>query len=1043
MPSYIVTEPNTGKRLKLTGDVPPTEQELDKIFSEYNNNPTTQADPFEGQEVKPQVGIGENLFRTVGGAVRDTAQATTELIEDAGSLVGANFDIPDLAKVPEPTYTGGKFLRNIGGYLIPYVGLSKATKGIKAVTTPQKVAKTTALGSTAEQFAFSPDEERLSNFIQQYPSLQNPVTEYLQADPDDTTAEARFKMALEGTGLSLGIEGILKAAKGLKTNKVSNNQPIKTIDEKLPEQTEAQKVEPTLETTKSDIELQEPVTLKTEKKSNLVENIDTLSKPLDEVIVQPRKVESGFLGKHYQKVADEVIDYTKKRFGGYQPLGKLKDQDKYLTLRGMTSGKLAEVKELSKNIYDNFSKLNPLENANVYKYLTKKADINSIQSPLARQQAKELREGIDKVGENLVEAGILSKEVVNEGAGEYLPKVYLKYLNKQSRMGYTKKRKDLDEATKNFLGEIEDVALLGSKAIEEPMSDIVRYGFFKKISEDPNWTFQPGLVKFNNQNVSPVWLKGEQDRIAKEIRDGLRPKSDEKIIKEIDKSIDEANLNIDKADLKTFTKMPESKHYGKLKGAYVKKEIYDDIALAGQFSNPNSGFVQQIFGDSGYATEATKFWKMSKVALNPPTQIRNALSNVILLNLSGMKWRNIPTRLLQAMDDARKAGPYTQIAKKYGAINSTFSKQEMVEINKAYLKAKAKASGKFLDRTKYIAGSIADTASNAYQAIETIGKTAKIIDEMAKGVDEATAALKAQETLFDYSLVPPSVRYARNAPIGMPFVTFYYKVLPNLLETAIRYPERYAPYLAVPYGIHALIANYNDVSMEDFEKLKKALPEYLRDNNSALALPVKDEQGRWQFLDYSYFMPWGMFTGTVNNLKDQEFGELLKDTGALGGPVTSMVSALLTGVDAFTGRKIVNDYDPPAKQIADSMLYIYRLAAPTWLTDIGFAGRLKQAIDKDVNRFGEQATTIPQAMGRLVGFNIYPIDPELSRAENIKFMKQEIQGIKSRRTRVLKNPNLTNEERNNIAKKYAEQIQSRADQLIKYAEESEIPEQLK
>jgi hypothetical protein len=48
-------------------------------------------DPFKVQQAKPGVGFTENLKRTLVGAARDTAQATTELIED---ITGA--DIPDL-----------------------------------------------------------------------------------------------------------------------------------------------------------------------------------------------------------------------------------------------------------------------------------------------------------------------------------------------------------------------------------------------------------------------------------------------------------------------------------------------------------------------------------------------------------------------------------------------------------------------------------------------------------------------------------------------------------------------------------------------------------------------------------------------------------------------------------------------------------------------------------------------------------------------------------------------------------------------------------
>jgi len=422
--------------------------------------------------------------------------------------------------------------------------------------------------------------------------------------------------------------------------------------------------------------------------------------------------------------------------------------------------------------------------------------------------------------------------------------------------------------------------------------------------------------------------------------------------------------------------------------------------------------------------------------------MRNAISNMILLNLSGIRFRDLRKRFFQALDDIRNNGVYTQIAKKYGVVNSTFSKQEMIEINKAYLKAKAKATGNVIDQIKYISGAIGDFASNAYQKMEIIGKTMKIIDDMAKGVDESTAALNAQKTLFDYSLVPQSVRYLRNAPVGMPFVTYYYKVLPNLLETAIRYPERYAPYIAVPLGMHALLAQYKGVTMEDFNKLKETLPNYLRDRGNALALPYKDSQGRWQFLDFSYFLPYSMFAGAVKDVKDLNIQKFFTDTGIFGAPLSQLIAAVLTNKDPFTQREIVNRFDPPEKKVADTMFYLYRMSAPTWLTDIGFAGKVLEVINKDVNRYGDPKITMTQTLGRLFGVNIYPIDPKKSRAENIKLMKNEITGIKARRTRVLKDKNLTKEESQKLNEKYLNILKKRTEQLKEYIEKSKIPEEL-
>ena len=1042
------------------------EKDLESVtFESLQKEKKTQPITFESlkkEQDEDQIGVGQNIYRTAIGALRDTAQGIVDFSEwlDSpleiispklkGGVVKTEEDgyqflygdeykeakskmksqgvkVIDLPKVSEPTYPGGSFVRDFAGFLIPFSQL----KMVSPVSKLGKGTEIVARGAIAEQLAFSPYEQRVSNLVEQYPSLQNPVTEYLQADINDTESEARLKMAIEGVVTGVAAESLIPVFKGAKNILFGKTKPI-----------------PKTKTGEA-VKLKDQPTVKEEE--TLSKALDRIEKPIDDITIQQALPEQGIVGM-YRNLADRALDYVgDKFFPKYKPLKALPEQDRFLLLRGQAAGKLEEVKKLSSKVFKTFSELNPEDNATVFKYLTKEADKTVTDSSLIKlikneklyTKAKELRSAIDKVGKSLVDSGILSEEIVKKNRGSYLPRLYLKYFGKGTRMGYTMKRKELDQNAKDFLGEIQDVALLGSKAIEDPMSDIVRYGFFKKIAEDPNWTLKTGLIKFQGKNVSPVWLKTERDRIAKEIRDELRPKKNEKLLKEMDKLIDKAETNISGADLSLYKQIPESKYYGTLRGSYVRKEIADDIALGGEMANPNSGLAKQILGDNGVVTKGTKLWKMSKVALNPPTQMRNAISNMILLNISGVKFKDLPRRLLHALKDIKEDGYYTQIAKKYGVVNSTFSRQELVEINKAYLKAKAKATGNTVDKMKYIAGAIGDFASGTYQRMEIIGKTAKIIDEMSKGVDEATAALNAQKTLFDYSLVPPSVRYLRNAPVGMPFITYYYKVLPNLIRTAVRNPERFAPYVAIPYALHSYMADYKGVTEKDFRKLQETLPEYLRDRGNALAMPVKDEQGRWQFLDYSYFLPYAMFTGIVKDVKDANLQKFFSDAGIFGAPLSQLIAASLTNKDPFTQREIVNEFDPPSKKAADLMNYLWTMSAPTWLTEIGFGGKVLEAIDKDVNKYGDPKITMTQALTRLVGVNIYPIDPQKSRAENIKLMKREITGIKSRRTRALKDRNLTKEERKKLNKKYLEMIKERRLQLKDYLKESKIPRELK
>jgi hypothetical protein len=259
---------------------------IEKI-NPFGDTPINQTSPFETKK-EDGVGFGTNLYRTIVGAARDVAAGTLDAIafkekfspieisrafakaKASGDLSVSNVlgtaleqDNPlniaakSIPKIEEPDYFGGSLVRDLTGFAIPGTFVSKAFAPVQAVTTGQKLLKGAAIGTAAEQLAFSPYEQRISNLIQDYPELQNPITEYLQADPNDNEAEARLKMAVEGSAIGIPFDALLRViSKGFSKTKPSQTntetpQPI--IDEPTP------KVEPSVEaplTSKADIKKQ-------------------------------------------------------------------------------------------------------------------------------------------------------------------------------------------------------------------------------------------------------------------------------------------------------------------------------------------------------------------------------------------------------------------------------------------------------------------------------------------------------------------------------------------------------------------------------------------------------------------------------------------------------------------------------------------------------------------------------------------------------------------------------------------------------------------
>ncbi len=752
-----------------------------------------------------------------------------------------------------------------------------------------------------------------------------------------------------------------------------------------------------------------------------------------------------YVGKVYKDLANTVLNKIQAKSKKVSALGDLPEQTKYIGQRGLAMGKLESVENLTKKVFNSFNKLTPQENKPVYEFLTGNRTLNDVPQNL-RDDAFELRQGIDTVSEVLERNGLLSKEIMEENYGTYLPRLFLKYFNKKSTpMGYLKERKDLDEATKLFLGEIEDVGLLGAKAIEDPISDVVKLGFFKEISKNPNWAVQESLVPFRNRNIGVFHAKSELDRITQEIAEGLRPAVElprlKQVLKDLKESINTANKNIQKIDQKKFTQLPNDRKYGELRGAYIRNEIYDDIVGA------NAAAKDIVDSFSRFGRTATKYWKTLKVPLNPPSVVRNFMSNMFLLNLSGVSGIKMPIRVVQALEDIINKGPYTKIAQKYGIASTTFSRQEMVQIKRMYKIAKANKTKSFTDQLDKMSSGLLNFAGDSYGFIETFGKTIKIIDDMKAGKNAETAVYNAQKTLFDYSLVPPKLKQVRQSPFGVPFATFQYKVLPFLLETFIRYPERYRKYMAVPALAAAGWKNENpEMKDEDLQTLRESLADYLKDGGNALVWPWKDDEGRWQFYDWSYIMPWGFYTGIANKVAAEKPEEAFDDLiGLWGGPGINVSTAILTNKDPFTNRDIVDPSGTAADQAKDVLNYTWRTAAPSFLTDIGFAGKMYEAITKQPNYYGDPKITKPQAWWRLVGQNMYPVDPEQSIQTNLYFKKKEMDDLKQYYNKQINEALLMNDNKKaaELATEFDIRLQALEDAYYEYEAKSELPERLK
>ena len=152
---------------------------------------------------------------TVGGFVEGATQFLTAFVPIGGALGKAGQGLGLIQK---------------GAKGVEYAGsLAKAGAGVQRAA---KIGKGALQGAIADFVAFDGQDQRLSNLIESVPALKNPVTEYLQADPNDNEIEGRFKNVIEGLFLEAGQQALaplftrgVKALKEYKGNIKSGMAP--------------------------------------------------------------------------------------------------------------------------------------------------------------------------------------------------------------------------------------------------------------------------------------------------------------------------------------------------------------------------------------------------------------------------------------------------------------------------------------------------------------------------------------------------------------------------------------------------------------------------------------------------------------------------------------------------------------------------------------------------------------------------------------------------------------------------------------------------
>jgi hypothetical protein len=783
--------------------------------------------------------------------------------------------------------------------------------------------------------------------------------------------------------------------------------------------------------------------------------------------------------------ANSALKWMQRRI---EPLMAVEGYSLLEAKRMLTKGKVGEWANTGRIVFDVLNEATPTEKKAIYKYFTtRNADPSKLPTrkvkfaehktvvrgtragPTApsvsiKEKVIETKKEIASMGERLVAAGLITDAQYAEWKNQYLPRVYMEHVMggrdrigigglRASSLTYTKHRKDHEKFLNDVIsGRIDDPAFLAGRYLTMAGSDLAIIEYLSYIASDPGnnkWVLPGQIMTFRNMIGTAAYFKNLASDISTRANAGKRidPARAAEMLElssEMNAAADQVSVDMRGLNMDNYRKVPDSPRYGAMRELWVHKDIWNDINGLGITGNPSWGALLKWSG------RAQATFKYTKVPMNIPTQVRNMISNTILMNVSGTNFLRIPGAVSKAMHDVSTNGKYMQLARKYGLETTTFAATELGQIDRelATVKAKGDSFEGMWARARIFFNDYGDVGGRAYQKTEVLFKVAKMIDLMENhGKKEAEAAKLANEALLDYGNVSQGIRMLRTLPLGSPFITFNAKVMAQMARNIKNHPFASLKYAALPYLLMEMFLSQNDdLDEDDWDALMDFLPDYMEKEFSTMVFPYKDENNRWKAWDVSFFLPWGAHTALAKNVAKAEFGDAIYSSiGMFTGPAEIPV-ALKLNKDPFTRQPIYNEFDPVHQRYQDMMMFVASYMIPPMIMPRNKAGDISTGggpliktmmaadiIDGNVDRDGLPRFTMKDATFAWFGVSLQKMGPhDVDTA--LHFKEREIRKIEQRAERMLSDPSLSREKRERLANEYREHILKIIQEHRKWAE---------
>jgi GGDEF domain-containing protein len=812
-----------------------------------------------------------------------------------------------------------------------------------------------------------------------------------------------------------------------------------------------------------------------------------------------------------QKINDSPI------LASFKTFGNMSYQDAYTSMQNIFKGNISQVEKSTHALAKALNGLNALQNQAVFEYFTTKdAQVDSLPlTPIQKNIVKNAKDNIRNVGRSLADLNIINKDSFEKNEDAYLHTVYLKYVDqyrgsnkKTSMLSWAKSQKNLSEREKLALGQIKDVKFLVPETLGVLLRDhtlLTMFSTLNQMSNENNLFW----VMTNNAKIKYGTTKLDIDSAYEQLdRNNFIIDQHSKVdkntfgttdtqIEQLKKDTESLKVNIDAVEnailsqahshalsnnqtteqdkhaflRQHYVRLPKKPQLGRLSNKWVRKEIANDLdAITSAYTLHDKNTIERFFAQGGTLERINRFWKMSMVALNPGSWVRNTFGNFALLDLSTSTNKAKLIGMLHQEISGTLSGnqsEYWRLADQYGLFGSTWSAVELQDIYNNYGDDLKKAQIEFharentpIDQALHftderllafgrIAGhKIGNSTSKAYALLEGTFKTVSFRDYIQQWESQnkdqypngykdqqltasqrqiifSKAASHANESLFDYSQVNSMVKTLRRVPFGAPFITFSYKAGPAAIKAMVNHPIKFAQYATLPALLTTIAMMANDWDDDDIAKFRQALPDYYRTNPGVAFLPFKDKVGRVQILPLDYIIPWSQYTTAARAVYEnfkvdggespistgiKSGGTVLNKFGFLGGPTPSAISAMLSGKDKFTGQSIITPGASASQQLGESMTFAYNMITPAWLSSHGWFAKMYDAFkDKPTtNKFGDIKFTPLQAVADITGFRATSVNVQAGLQNRKTGFEYRLKETATLRSKIIHDPNETN-----------------------------------